>query len=122
MEDALQAIEVARESGAIRKGVNEVTKAVERGNAKLVIIANDVNPKELIMHLPILAEEKGVQCVTDACSREELGAAAGLGVGTVAVAITNAGKAKDLVKDVRKEVKAQDEADAAEDADDAKEE
>lgn len=107
MENALQAIEVARESGKIRKGVNEVTKAVERQNAQLVVIANDVNPKELVMHLPVLCEEKGVQCVQDACSKEELGAAAGLAVGTVAVAITKAGKAKELLSEVKKEVAAE---------------
>ncbi len=106
MENALQAIEVARESGKIRKGVNEVTKAVERGKAQLVVIANDVNPKELVMHLPVLCEEKGVQCVQDACSKEELGAAAGLAVGTVAVAITTAGKAKELLSEVKKEAAA----------------
>jgi large subunit ribosomal protein L7Ae len=103
MENVMQAIEVARATGKIRKGVNEVTKAVERGNAKLVAIASDVNPKELVMHLPILCEEKGVQCVQDVGSREELGAAAGLGVATVTVAITKVGDANDLVKEVKEQ-------------------
>ena len=102
MEDVMQAIEVARATGKIRKGVNEVTKAVERGNANMVAIANDVNPKELIMHLPVLCEEKGVTCVEDVGSREELGAAAGIAVSTVCVAITKAGDAKEIIKDVKK--------------------
>ncbi len=103
MENVMQAIEVARETGKIRKGVNEVTKAVERGKAKMVAIASDVNPKELVMHLPVLCEEKGVQCVQDVGSKEELGAAAGLAVSTVCVAIVNIGDAQDLVKEVKKE-------------------
>ena len=103
MENVLQAIEVARATGKIRKGVNEVTKAVERGVVSLVAIASDVNPKELVMHLPVLCEEKGVECVQDVASREELGAAAGLAVPTVCVAITKAGDAKEIIKDVKKE-------------------
>ena len=102
MEDVMQAIEVARATGKIRKGVNEVTKAVERGNATMVAIASDVNPKELIMHLPVLCEEKGVTCVEDVGSREELGAAAGIAISTVCVAITKAGDAKEIIKDVKK--------------------
>jgi large subunit ribosomal protein L7Ae len=101
MEDVLQAIEVARATGKIRKGVNEVTKAVERGKATLVAIANDVSPKELIMHIRPLCEEKGVQCVEDVASKEELGAAAGIARPTVAVAITQAGDAKNIIKDVK---------------------
>ena len=102
MEDVMQAIEVARATGKIRKGVNEVTKAVERGNATMVAIASDVEPKELVMHLPVLCEEKGVTCVQDVGSKEELGAAAGIAVSTVCVAITKAGDAKEIIKDVKK--------------------
>ena len=102
MEDVLQAIEVARATGKIRKGVNEVTKAVERGKATLVAVASDVSPKELIMHLEPLCKEKGVQCVLDVAGKEELGAAAGIAVSTVCVAITKAGDAKEIIKDVKK--------------------
>ncbi|HLP79634.1 MAG TPA: ribosomal L7Ae/L30e/S12e/Gadd45 family protein [Acidobacteriota bacterium] len=97
-EDALRLIEVIRANGKVRKGTNEVTKAIERNQAKLVVIAKDVSPAELVMHLPLLCEEKSVPCVV-AGSREELGAAAGLTVGTVAVAITEDGSSKaDLQK------------------------
>jgi len=44
-DKALEALEVSRDSGKIKKGTNEVTKAIERGNAKLVLIGNDVNPR-----------------------------------------------------------------------------
>ena len=91
-------IEVAKATGKIKKGVNEVTKALEKGTAKIVAIAADANPAEITMHLPILGKEKSV-IVASVPSKEELGAAAGLQVGTVAVAITEEGDAKaDLAK------------------------
>jgi large subunit ribosomal protein L7Ae len=93
-EKALRILEVVKQSGKIKKGLNEVTKAIERSQAKLVVIASDANPAELIMHIPILCDEKEVKCVV-AGNREELGAASGLTLGTVAVVITEEGSAKD---------------------------
>lgn len=104
-ESVLQAIEIAKKSGKIRKGVNEVTKSVERGKAQLVAVASDVSPKELVMHLPILCEEKSIVCKQDVASREELGAAAGLAVPTVCVSIENAGDGKDLLTSLKKKAK-----------------
>ena len=74
---AYEAVELAKKTGKLKKGVNEVTKAIEKGIAKLVVYANDVNPQEVIMHLKPLCEEKEIPCVV-VSSREELGAAAGL--------------------------------------------
>ncbi|MBU0461802.1 MAG: 50S ribosomal protein L7Ae [Nanoarchaeota archaeon] len=99
MEKVYEAIEVAKRTGKIRKGTNEVTKAVEKGNAKLVAIASDVNPPEIIMHLPLLSKEKGVPCAKVG-QKTELGAAAGLTVGTTAVAIVGEGEAKKLIKEI----------------------
>ncbi|HKZ49513.1 MAG TPA: ribosomal L7Ae/L30e/S12e/Gadd45 family protein [Candidatus Nanoarchaeia archaeon] len=87
-----------RVQGRLRKGANEATKSIERGEAKLVVIAADVNPPEIIMHLPVLSEEKGIACVY-VQSKAELGAAAGLPVGTSAIAIANAGDAAKKVAD-----------------------
>lgn len=99
-EKAYEAIEIARQSGKIKKGANEVTKAIERGTAKLVVYAKDINPPEITMHLPLLCKDKGIPCV-QVPSREELGAAAGLTVPTVAVAIIEAGDAKDLIANLK---------------------
>lgn len=101
-ELALQAIEVARNSGKIRKGTNEVTKALEKGQAKLVVYAKDVQPQEIVMHLPVLAKEKNVPCV-EVESKEELGAAAGVGMPTASVAVVNEGEAKKLISQILKE-------------------
>lgn len=100
-DKAYEAIEIARKTGKIKKGSNEVTKVVERGTAKLVVIAKDVNPQEVIMHLPPLCEEKGITCVV-VPSREDLGAASGLNVSTSAVAIIKEGDAADLIKELSK--------------------
>jgi len=98
---AYEAVEIAKNTGKIKKGINEVTKAIERGLAKLVVIAEDVNPKEIIMHLPPLCEEKKIPYVY-VPSKAELGAAAGLRVAASAVAIVKEGDSKDLIKELTK--------------------
>ncbi len=100
-DKALEAVELAKKSGKIRKGCNEATKAIEKGEAKLVVYAKDVNPREIVMHLPLLCKEKNIPCV-EVSSKESLGTAAGIGVGTAAVAITKEGEAKHLVEDLAK--------------------
>ena len=96
----LEAVEIARTSGKIKKGANEATKAIEKGTAKLIVFAADVNPKEVVMHLPLLCKEKGIPCV-EVPSKEELGAAAGIQVGTSAVAVTEPGEAASVIKTMK---------------------
>ena len=103
-DKVLEAVEVAKATGKIKRGTNEVTKAVERGTAKLVIVAKDASPPEIIMHLPILAKEKGILCVTIP-SKEELGASAGIDVPTASVAITQEGDAKKLIAEITEKLK-----------------
>ncbi len=104
VDKVFEAIEVAKATGKVSKGTNETTKQIERGNAKLVAIAKDVSPPEITMHIPLLCEEKGVACV-QVPTKEELGAAAGIDVGTASVTITQEGEAKDLVKEIVSKVK-----------------
>ncbi|MBU3942081.1 MAG: ribosomal L7Ae/L30e/S12e/Gadd45 family protein [Nanoarchaeota archaeon] len=99
-----EAIEVAKATGRIKKGSNEVTKAIEKGMAKLVAIAKNVNPPEITMHIPLLSKEKDVLCV-EVPSKEELGAAAGISVGTASIAIVEEGEAKNIVKEIIKKLK-----------------
>jgi len=94
-----EVIEVAKTTGKTKKGTNETTKAIERGVAKFVAVAKDVSPPEITMHIPIIAEEKGVPCF-QVPSKEELGAAAGIDVGTGSVAVTEEGEAKNLIKEI----------------------
>jgi len=98
-EKVLSAIELAKTTGKIKKGTNEVTKALETGSAKLVAIAKNVTPPEIVIHIPVLSKEKGIKCITVE-NKTDLGAAAGLPIGTSAVAITDEGEAKDQIKEI----------------------
>ena len=84
--DYYSVVEKARKSGKIEKGTNEVTKAIERGTAKIVVVAKDVSPKEIVQHIPILCKEKGIE-YAEVDSKQKLGISAGLQVGCSSVAI-----------------------------------
>ena len=84
-DKALEIVEIAKNTGKIKKGMNEATKAIERGKAKIVVVANDISPPEIVMHLPAICEEKKIPFVV-AGTKTELGAAAGLGIPTSAIA------------------------------------
>ncbi|MDI6708268.1 MAG: 50S ribosomal protein L7Ae [Candidatus Thermoplasmatota archaeon] len=94
-----EAIELARDTGKLRRGTNEVTKAIERGIAKLVVMAEDVEPPEILAHLPLLCEEKGV-AYGYVPKKQELGRASGLDVSSASVAITDPGNAKESVEEI----------------------
>ncbi len=97
--DALALLERFRETGKIKKGTNETTKVVERGVAKLVYIAKDVDPPEIVAHLPLLCEEKNVPYLY-VNTKSRLGEAAGLRVDCAAVAVIDEGEAKKELKDL----------------------
>lgn len=98
LDKALEAIETARDTGKVRKGTNEVTKAVERGIAKIVVIGNDVTPPEIVMHIPMICEEKNIPYLY--APKADIGEAVGIHVPTASVCIVDEGKAKDLVASV----------------------
>ncbi|MBU4069604.1 MAG: ribosomal L7Ae/L30e/S12e/Gadd45 family protein [Nanoarchaeota archaeon] len=94
--DIYNLIEKARKTGKIEKGTNEVTKAIERGTAKLVVYATDVEPKEIVQHLPVLCKEKSIPC-KDVDNKQKLGIAAGLPVAASSIAVIESGDAdKDI--------------------------
>ncbi|WP_135854673.1 50S ribosomal protein L7Ae [Halorussus salinus] len=102
-DSAIEALEVARDTGTVKKGTNETTKAVERGNADLVYIAEDVQPEEIVMHLPELADEKGIPFIFVE-TQDDIGHAAGLEVGSAAAAVTDSGEAEDDIEDIADKV------------------
>ena len=103
-EKAYEAVKKAKETGKLKKGTNETTKAVERGIAKLVVIAEDVDPPEIVAHLPLLAEEKKIPYVY-VSSKKKLGEAAGIEVQAASVAIVDPGEAASLVNEIAEKVK-----------------
>ncbi len=91
--DAYELIEKVRKSGKLEKGTNEVTKAIERGTAKFVVYASDVEPKEIVQHLPLLCNEKKIP-FKEVDSKQKLGISAGLPVSSSSIAVIDEGDAK----------------------------
>ena len=94
-----EAVRVSKQGGKVRKGTNETTKAIERGISKLVVIAEDVEPPEVVAHLPILCEERNAPFIF-VPSKQQLGASLGIDVGSAAATIVDAGEAQHIVEQV----------------------
>jgi large subunit ribosomal protein L7Ae len=96
---AYEALQIASKTGAVKKGTNETTKAIERAQAKLVVIAEDVQPPEVVAHLPLLCEERKIPYMF-VPSKEKIGGAIGIDVPASAASIVKEGDAAGLVKEI----------------------
>ena len=94
-----EAVRLAKQSGKVRKGTNEITKSIERGTSRLTVIAEDVEPPEVVAHLPILCEERNTAYIF-VPSKQQLGASLGIDVGSAAATILEAGEAQHIVEQV----------------------
>lgn len=103
-KESLDILAEAKDTGKIKKGTNEVTKSVERGMARLVYISEDVEPEEIVAHIPLLCEEKGVPYIYIK-NKNELGNACGLTVPTAAAAIIDLVKSRDALDRLIKKIK-----------------
>ncbi|MGD0202631.1 MAG: 50S ribosomal protein L7Ae [Candidatus Bathyarchaeia archaeon] len=99
VDAAYEALTIASKSGVVRKGTNEATKAVERSQAKLVVIAEDVDPPEVVAHLPLLCEERKIPYVF-VPNKEKIGNAIGIDVPCAAACILKEGEAVGLIKEI----------------------
>ncbi|MCX8173482.1 MAG: 50S ribosomal protein L7Ae [Thermoplasmata archaeon] len=99
-----QLVQMARETGKVKKGTNEVTKVLERGDAKFVVMAEDVEPPEILAHIPMLCEEKKIP-YGYVPSKVSLGNAAGLEKQSASVAIVDFGKGKPLMDEIEQAIK-----------------
>src|SRR5438046_9916166 len=99
VDKTYQLLQVAKDTGKLRKGTNESTKAIERGIAKLVVIAEDVEPPQVVAHLPILCEERKIPYLY-VPSKLELGKSAGLDVGSAAISVVEPGAGARSLKQV----------------------
>jgi len=95
LKNALNTIAESRDS-KIRKGMNEVTKAIERNLAKLVVMAEDVSPPEILFHVPLLCDEKKIPYAY-LSTKKELGGAVRINVSSSAIAVENVGTGNDNV-------------------------
>lgn len=98
-EKALQLVQVARETGKVRIGTNEVTKSSERAEAKLVVMAEDVDPVEILVHIPMLCEEKRIPYIY-VPKKQRLGQSAGLSKSAASVAVVEPGEAKAMLDEL----------------------
>jgi large subunit ribosomal protein L7Ae len=103
-EAAYEALKIAHETGKVRKGTNEATKSIERGKAKLVVVAENVEPPEIVAHIPLLCDERKAPYVF-VPEKQRLGQAAGLLVGSAAAAIEEPGDAADLINEIVSKLK-----------------
>jgi len=102
-EAAYEVLRQASRSGKVRKGTNESTKAIERGTAKLVVIAEDVVPPEVVAHLPILCEERKIPYVF-VPSKDQIGPAIGIDVPTASATVLDAGEGGQIMEQVTQEL------------------
>ena len=98
-EAAYEALRQASRTGKVRKGTNETTKAIEKGQAKLVVVAEDVQPPEVVAHLPLLCDERKIPIVF-VPSKDQIGPAIGIDVSTAAAAILEAGEGQQILDQV----------------------
>jgi len=71
----------------LRKGANEVTKTLNRGIAEFIVMAADAEPLEILLHLPLLCEDKNVPYVF-VRSKQALGRACGVSRSVIACSVT----------------------------------
>ena len=89
--------------GRIKKGANEVTKAAERGSAIMVVMAENVNPGELLAHIPMICKEKSIPFIYVE-DQGYLADSAGMTAGTRTAAIAVLGvdnEAQDRINEVK---------------------
>ncbi len=102
-EAAYEVLRQASRTGKVRKGTNESTKAIERGMAKLVVIAEDVTPPEVVAHLPILCDERKIPYVF-VPSKDQIGPAIGIDVSTASAAVLDPGEGAQILEQVTQEL------------------
>ena len=82
----LDLLNQAKNFKLLKKGANETTKGLNRGVADLIVLAADTEPLEIILHLPLLCEDKNVPYVYVG-KQADLGRACGVSRNIIAVAV-----------------------------------
>ena len=98
----LDLVENAFRSGKIKKGTNEVIKSIERGESKIVVIAEDVTPPEVVYYLPMLCDERKVPYAY-VKKRSDLGAKVGI-ASAASISVVDLGKGEEVYKQVVSEL------------------
>ncbi|KAF9430405.1 NHP2-like protein 1 [Entomortierella beljakovae] len=72
----------------LKKGANEVTKTLNRGIAEFIVMTADTEPIEILLHLPLLCEDKNVPYVF-VPSKTALGRACGVSRPVISCSVTS---------------------------------
>ncbi|KAL4186178.1 hypothetical protein AMTRI_Chr09g12920 [Amborella trichopoda] len=84
----LDTVQQAANYKQLKKGANEATKTLNRGISEFIVMAADAEPLEILLHLPLLAEDKNVPYVF-VLSKEALGRACGVTRPVIACSVTS---------------------------------
>jgi U4/U6 small nuclear ribonucleoprotein SNU13 len=98
-QSLLDLVQQASHYRQLKKGANETTKTLNRGTSEIVILAADTTPLPIILHLPLLCEDKNVPYVY-VPSKMALGRATGVSRPVIACSITT-NEASDLTATIR---------------------
>ncbi|ORY62796.1 ribonucleo protein-associated protein, partial [Neocallimastix californiae] len=83
----LDLVQQASHYKQLKKGANEATKTLNRGIAEFIVLTADTEPIEILLHLPLLCEDKNVPYVF-VQSKQALGRACGVSRPVIAASIT----------------------------------
>jgi len=83
----LELVQQAANYKQLRKGANEATKTLNRGISEFIVMAADAEPLEILLHLPLLCEDKNVPYVFER-SKQALGRACGVSRAVIACSVT----------------------------------
>lgn len=106
VEEALELLRIASKTGKVKRGTNETTKALERGIAKLAYVADNTDPVEIVLHIPLLSRDRKIPYIV-VPDKKQLGEATGLSnVSAAAAAIIDPGEAAPLLESIIKKIEA----------------
>lgn len=83
----LELVQQASNYKQLKKGANEATKTLNRGISEFIVMAADTEPLEILLHLPLLCEDKNVPYVF-VPSKQALGRACGVSRPVIAASVT----------------------------------
>ncbi|KAF3082252.1 RNA binding protein snu13 [Orbilia oligospora] len=98
-QQILDIIQQANNYRQLKKGANEATKTLNRGISEFIVMAADTSPIEILLHLPLLCEDKNVPYVF-VPSKIALGRACGVSRAVISASVTT-NEASELAQQIK---------------------
>ncbi|KAJ7709642.1 50S ribosomal protein L30e-like protein [Mycena rosella] len=95
----LELVQQAGQYKQLKKGANEATKTLNRGIAEFIVLTADTEPLEILLHLPLLCEEKNVPYIF-VPSKAALGRACGVTRPVISASVTTS-ESKELSSQIQ---------------------